>query len=51
MTEALNHFTGISECTRQQLEDLLDLALKISQDIYAYENTRTGRMQIGRAHV
>ena len=46
MTEALNHFTGISECTRQQLEDLLDLALKISQDIYAYENTRTGRMLV-----
>ena len=46
MTESLNHFTGISECTRQQLEDLLDLALKISQDIYAYENTRTGRMLV-----
>jgi aspartate carbamoyltransferase catalytic subunit len=46
MTEALNHFTGISECTRQQLEDLLDLALKISQDIYAFENTRTGRMLV-----
>lgn len=46
MTEALNHFTGISECTRQQLEDLLDLALKISKDIHAFENTRTGRMLV-----
>ena len=46
MTEALHHFTEISECTPQQLEDLLDLALKISQDVYAFENTRTGRMLV-----
>ena len=46
MTEALHHFTEISECTPQQLEDLLDLALKISQDVCAFENTRAGRMLV-----
>ena len=46
MTKTLEHFTGISDCTTEQLEQLLDLALKISQDISTFENTRTGRMLV-----
>jgi aspartate carbamoyltransferase catalytic subunit len=46
MSEPLNHFTDVGDCTRQQLERLLDLAYSISQDIRAFENTRTGRMLV-----
>ncbi len=46
MTKTLEHFTGISDCSTEQLEQLLDLALKISQDISTFENTRTGRMLV-----
>ena len=46
MAEPLNHFTEISDCRRQELEDLLNLALSISQDIRSFENTRTGRMLV-----
>jgi len=46
MTEQLQHFTRVTECSRQQLVQLLELAHKISQDIRAFENTRTGRMLV-----
>jgi len=46
MAEPLNHFTDVGDCTKQQLEHLLDLAFSISQDIRAFENTRTGRMLV-----
>jgi len=46
MSEPLNHFTDVGDCNRVQLEQLLDLALSISRDIRAFENTRTGRMLV-----
>ncbi len=46
MNERLTHFTEVSHCSPQQLQELLDLAHKISQDIRAFENTRTGRMLV-----
>ena len=46
MAEPLNHFTDVGDCSREQLEQLLDLALSISRDIRAFENTRTGRMLV-----
>jgi aspartate carbamoyltransferase catalytic subunit len=46
MAEPLNHFTDVTDCSRVQLEGLLDLAYSISQDIRAFENTRTGRMLV-----
>jgi aspartate carbamoyltransferase catalytic subunit len=46
MAEPLNHFTDVSDCNRRQLEQLLDLAHSISNDIRAFENTRTGRMLV-----
>ena len=46
MAEPLNHFTDVGDCSREQLEQLLDLAFSISRDIRAFENTRTGRMLV-----
>lgn len=46
MTEPLNHFTDVSDASREQLEQLLELAHQISLDIRAFENTRTGRMLV-----
>jgi aspartate carbamoyltransferase catalytic subunit len=46
MPEPLNHFTDVSDATREQLEQLLDLAHTISEDIRSFENTRTGRMLV-----
>ena len=46
MDDRLNHFTEVADCNRQQLEQLLELAHKISQNISAFENTRTGRMLV-----
>jgi aspartate carbamoyltransferase catalytic subunit len=46
MSEPLNHFTDVSDATREQLEQLLDLAHTISEDIRSFENTRTGRMLV-----
>lgn len=46
MTDSLNHFTTVNDCSVVQLEQLLDLALKISQDSRVFENTRTGRLLV-----
>jgi aspartate carbamoyltransferase catalytic subunit len=46
MAERLDHFTEVADCSRQQLIQLLELAHRISQDIRAFENTRTGRMLV-----
>lgn len=46
MTERLNHFTEVADCSRRQLEQLLELAQEISLDTRAFENTRTGRLLI-----
>jgi aspartate carbamoyltransferase catalytic subunit len=46
MTEPLEHFTDVSDASREQLVQLLDLAHQISKDIRAFENTRTGRMLV-----
>lgn len=46
MAEPLNHFTDVGDCSRRQLEQLLELAHSISNDISAFENTRTGRMLV-----
>ncbi len=46
MNERLTHFTEVSNCSPRQLEELLELAHKISQDIRVFENTRTGRMLV-----
>ncbi len=45
-TSTLRHFTGIGDCSAEQLEQLIELALQISQDSRDFENTRTGRMLI-----
>ena len=45
-SDPLVHFTDVGDCTREQLEQLLDLALSISRDIRAFEYTRTGRMLV-----
>jgi aspartate carbamoyltransferase catalytic subunit len=46
MSEPLKHFTDVGDCTRTQLEQLLDLAFSISRELRAFENTRTGRMLV-----
>ena len=46
MPESLNHFTDVGDCSREQLESLLQLAAHIARDIRAFENTRTGRMLV-----
>ena len=46
MTEPLDHFTDVSDCSREQLEQLLELAASISRDIRPFENTRTGRILV-----
>jgi aspartate carbamoyltransferase catalytic subunit len=46
MFEPLNHFTDVSDCSRTQLEQLLDLAFSISREIRDFENTRTGRILV-----
>lgn len=46
MTDALNHFTEVDDCSSAQLEELIDLALKITSNPLAFENTRTGRMLV-----
>jgi aspartate carbamoyltransferase catalytic subunit len=46
MPESLTHFTDVNDCSREQLESLLELAAHISRDIRAFENTRTGRMLV-----
>jgi aspartate carbamoyltransferase catalytic subunit len=46
MTNSLNHFTAVNDCSAEQLEQLIELALKISQDSRSFENTRTGRMLV-----
>jgi aspartate carbamoyltransferase catalytic subunit len=46
MFEPLKHFTDVGDCSRTQLEQLLELAFSISREIAAFENTRTGRMLV-----
>jgi aspartate carbamoyltransferase catalytic subunit len=46
MDEQLNHFTDVDDCTPEQLERLISLALKIAANPLAFENTRTGRMLV-----
>ena len=46
MSEVLNHFTEINHCSREQLEDLIHLALEISSDAAIYKNKRTGKMLV-----
>jgi len=46
VTRPFDHFTGIDQCSAEQLEQLLELALRISQDIRSFENTRTGRLLV-----
>lgn len=46
MANPLVHFTDVTDCDREQLEQLLELAHSISKDTSAFENTRTGRMLV-----
>jgi aspartate carbamoyltransferase catalytic subunit len=46
MGEALNHFTEIDHCSREQLHELIRLAMEISADPAPFENTRKGRMLV-----
>lgn len=46
MIEPLNHFTEINHCSREQLEELIHLAMKISSDPAPFENTRQGKMLV-----
>ncbi len=46
MNDGLNHFTEVDDCSAEQLEKLIDLALKIASNPLAFENTRTGRMLV-----
>jgi aspartate carbamoyltransferase catalytic subunit len=46
MAELINHFTEVGDCSREQLERLLDLSLNIAANPLAFENTRTGRMLV-----
>jgi len=46
MSEPLIHFTDVGDCKRQQWVQLLELAHSISQDIRAFENTRTGHILV-----
>lgn len=46
MASTLRHFTGIDDCSSEQLKALIELALRISQDSRSFENTRTGRMLV-----
>lgn len=46
MGDALNHFTDIDHCSRDQLEDLILLAMALSNDPGHFENTRTGKILV-----
>ena len=46
MSEALNHFTEIDYCSREQLEDLIQLGMEISIDPAPFENRRKGKMLV-----
>jgi len=46
MIEPLIHFTEINHCSREQLEELIHLAMKISSDPAPFENTRQGKMLV-----
>lgn len=46
MSEALNHFTEIDPCSREQLESLIQLAMEISADPTPFENRRKGKMLV-----
>jgi aspartate carbamoyltransferase catalytic subunit len=46
MNEPLQHFTDVNDCSSDQLAHLIELALKISSNPLAFENTRTGRMLV-----
>jgi len=43
---ALNHFTEIDHCSREQLEDLINFAMEISSDPAPFENRRKGKMLV-----
>ncbi len=46
MGKALNHFTEIDQCRREQLVDLIRLAMEISSDPAPFENSRKGKMLV-----
>lgn len=46
MGEALNHFTEIDHCSREQLDGLIRLAMEISAEPAPFENTRKGKMLV-----
>lgn len=46
MSEALNHFTEIDHCSREQLEDLIQLGMEISIDPAPFENRRKGKILV-----
>jgi len=46
MSEELNHFTEINHCSREQLEDLIRLALEISSDPAPFKNRRKGKLLV-----
>ncbi len=46
MDDALNHFTDVDHCSRDQLEDLIQLAMAFSDDPAHFENTRRGKLLV-----
>jgi len=46
VADELNHFTEIEHCSRDQLEDLIHMAIEISIDPAPFENRREGKMLV-----
>lgn len=46
MVDGLNHFTEIDHCSREQLNDLIHLAMEISSDPTPFTNRRRGKMLV-----
>jgi aspartate carbamoyltransferase catalytic subunit len=46
MPEPMKHFTDVGDCSRRQLEALIDLAVTIADRPGDYENSRAGRMLV-----
>lgn len=46
MSKAFNHFTDAADCNRQQLEQLIDLGVRVAENPAAFDGARRGGMLI-----
>ncbi|MDT8319016.1 MAG: aspartate carbamoyltransferase catalytic subunit [Xanthomonadales bacterium] len=46
MSKPLTHFTDATDCDRQQLEQLIDLGVKVSENLAAFDGARRGGMLV-----